>query len=1065
MNLFTWLFDPSSFPARWRCGSGWSETPWLGWLHILSDVGVWSAYLAIPLVLAYFVLRRRDLPFRRVFVLFVAFILVCGATHLMEALIFWWPAYRLAGAIKLVTAVVSWATVFALVRVVPEVLVLRSPEELEREITARIKAEEDLRNANVELEIRIEALRASEERFRLVVDGTQDHAIFMLDPAGLIVTWSLGGERIKQYKAEEILGRHFSVFYPAEQARAGRPDEELRVAEAEGRYEDEGWRVRKDGTRFWANVVLTALRDSSGKLRGFSKITRDMTARKQAEEYNRRLLEEGAARRAAEDQAEILAEQREQLRVTLHSIGDGVITTNGEGLITNLNAVAESLTGWSQQDAVGLTLDRVFRIVNEATRQPVKNPATRALAEGMVVSLANDTVLIARDDSERTIDDSAAPIRGGDGEIVGCVLVFRDVTDKRRQERELESRERQFAALIEAIPQIVWTARSTGEVDFANRRWHDYTGLTAEQTMGAAWALALHPDDRGPAVARWQESVRSGGPLEMEYRLRAADGGYRWQLARGVPLETIPGEVAKWFGTVTDIHDRKQADDDRQKFVSLVENSTDMIGLFEPDGRPVYINRAGMRLMGMAEPRPLAEYFFPDDWDRMVNELVTVAQRDGHGEMEVRFRHFGTGDARWMLCTLFSVTKSDGRFVGLGKVSRDITERRRMEDELRQMAADLSEADRRKDEFLATLAHELRNPLAPIRNGLQILQLGAANAEVVQQTRAIMERQLGQMVRLVDDLMDVSRITRNQLELRLERADLAAVVAIALETSRPLVESRGHELIVTLPPSLVQVEADVTRLAQVFSNLLNNSAKYTERGGHIGLTAERHGSEVLVAVVDDGIGIDANMLPKVFEMFTQVDRGLERSQGGLGIGLTLVKRLVEMHGGTVEARSKGPGKGSEFVVRLPVAVEADQRQAPGPREEPDTLKSKLRILVVDDNRDGADSLSAMLGIMGNEIRTAYDGEEAIATAAGFHPDVILLDIGLPKMNGYEVCRRIRQQSELRETIIIAQTGWGQDEDRQRAKEAGFDRHMVKPVDPTALMSLLAGLRTGTRPKA
>jgi len=374
-----------------------------------------------------------------------------------------------------------------------------------------------------------------------------------------------------------------------------------------------------------------------------------------------------------------------------------------------------------------------------------------------------------------------------------------------------------------------------------------------------------------------------------------------------------------------------------------------------------------------------------------------------------------------------------------------------------RLVGQLREADRRKDEFLATLAHELRNPLAPIRNGLKVMRMVGDDRDAVEQARTMMDRQLTQLVRLVDDLMDVSRITRGKVELRKEQVQLAGVVNSAVETSRPMIEQMGHELTVTLPKLPVYLDADLTRLAQVFLNLLTNAAKYTERGGQIWLTAERVGSDVVVSVKDTGTGIAADQLPRIFEMFSQLDRSLEKAQGGLGIGLTLVKRLVEMHGGRIEASSEGPGKGSEFVVRLPVIVEVSKPQTGEAMKEGD-VKTSLRILIVDDNRDGADSLSMMLKMMGNDTRTAYDGEEAVAAAVEFRPDVILLDIGLPKLTGHEACRRIREESGGTGIIIIAQTGWGQEEDRQRTHKAGFDHHLVKPVDPQALMKLLAGLQ-------
>jgi signal transduction histidine kinase/ActR/RegA family two-component response regulator len=534
-DFLTHLFDTSDFPARWHCGN-W--TPGHGWLHVLSDLGVWSAYVAIPCVLAYFVLRRKDIPFRTIFLLFGAFILACGTTHLMEALIFWWPAYRLAAVIKLFTAFVSWGTVFALVPVTPLALAMRSPDELEREIAARKQAEEALEQANAELRRQVAAL-------------------------------------------------------------------------------------------------------------------------KQADENARRLLEEEAARRAAE-------------------------------------------------------------------------------------------------------------------------------------------------------------------------------------------------------------------------------------------------------------------------------------------------------------------------------------------------------------------------------------------------------------QFLATLAHELRNPLAPIRNGLQVLRL-ASDPAAQEKARAMMDRQLGQLVRLVDDLLDISRISRNRLELRKACIPLAAVIDNAVETARPQIDAKGQALTVTLPPEPIYLDADLTRLAQVFWNLLNNSAKYTDPGGRIELSATRDGDQVVVTVRDTGIGIPPEALPRLFTMFSQVDRSLERAQGGLGIGLALVKGLVDMHGGRVEAHSAGVGQGSTFVVHLPLAAEPPAA-ATLPAQNHRTETVKRRVLVVDDNRDAAASLAMILSLVGHDTRTAQDGLEALELAEAFRPDVLLLDIGLPKLNGYDACRRIRAQPWGKDIFIVAVTGWGQEEDRRRSQEAGFNHHLVKPVDFGCLEKLLATLK-------
>lgn len=386
-------------------------------------------------------------------------------------------------------------------------------------------------------------------------------------------------------------------------------------------------------------------------------------------------------------------------------------------------------------------------------------------------------------------------------------------------------------------------------------------------------------------------------------------------------------------------------------------------------------------------------------------------------------------------------------FVG---VVRDLTDRNRI--------AELATADRLKDEFLATLAHELRQPLAPIRNAVQALCMVRSPDPQLQHMRDVIERQVTHIIRLVDDLLDVSRISLGKLELRRERAELASVVHHAVEMCRPLAESAKHEVNVTLPPESIFLHADPVRLAEVFANLLNNACKYTEPGGKIWLQAEREGGEVVVTVKDTGVGIPPDRLGSIFEMFTQVERSTERSQGGLGIGLTLVKRLVEMHGGSVEARSEGLGKGSEFVMRLPLMLDA-----PKAHERPDlTVKPQAaghRILVVDDDQDTADSLAMLLQVTGNETYTAYDGEDAVIAVEKFKPEVVLLDLGLPKLNGYDACRRIRQQAWGKDIVLVALTGWGREEDRRRSKDAGFDEHMVKPVELAAVKKLLASLPT------
>jgi PAS domain S-box-containing protein len=393
------------------------------------------------------------------------------------------------------------------------------------------------------------------------------------------------------------------------------------------------------------------------------------------------------------------------------------------------------------------------------------------------------------------------------------------------------------------------------------------------------------------------------------------------------------------------------------------------------------------------------------------------------------------------------VRDREGRITAAVAVFHDVTERKRAEEALR-------EADRRKDEFLAMLAHELRNPLAPIRNAAEVLRFFGSSEPRIEWCREVIDRQVGHLTRLVDDLLDVSRITRGKVTLQKERIELATAVARAVETVRPLIESRGHRLVLSLSERPVLVEADLVRLAQVMGNLLNNAAKYSPDGSEIRLAAGLEGGEAVIRVRDEGIGIPPEMLAQVFELFVQADRSLDRSEGGLGIGLTLVRSLVEMHGGSVEARSDGPGRGSELIVRLPALAveEAGEHPSAVPAV---SAGAGRRILVVDDNEDSAVSLALLLELSGHEVRTAGDGSAALSEARSFRPEVVLLDIGLPHMDGYEVARRLRGEEDLRGLLLFAMTGYGQEEDVRRSRQAGFDQHLVKPVDLPKLLDLLA----------
>jgi PAS domain S-box-containing protein len=649
--------------------------------------------------------------------------------------------------------------------------------------------------------------------------------------------------------------------------------------------------------------------------------------------------------------ADILRTERERYRITLSSIGDAVISTDADGRVTFLNSMAESLTGWTKTEAAGRPLPEVFRIVNEHTRRTAENPALRALQEGSVVGLANHTVLIAKDGAERPIDDSASPMRDGEGVTIGSVLVFRDVTERKRAEDVL------------------------------------------------------------------RES-------EKRYRRAAADAA--------------------------------TAAESNAKFRAFFDQGTNFAAVLTLDGTVVEANRLCLDACGFTRDEVIGKPFWECGWwsrSPSVADMVrTACAQAAAGQMfRTRTNYFvADGSERTVDLILAPVTDEAGRVLFVAATGNDVTERSAMEKALR-------DADRKKDEFLALLAHELRNPLAPIRNGLQVMRLAGSDANTVGQARSMMDRQLSHMVRLIDDLLDISRISRNKMELRRSRVSLWDVVSSAVETARPAIDAEEHELNVLLPQGPVFLDADLTRLAQVFSNLLTNSAKYTARGGRIWLSAERRGGVVLVSVRDTGIGIPADSLETIFDMFSQVDRSVERSTGGLGIGLALVKGLVEMHGGSVTAQSAGHGYGSTFTVSLPVMADQPVHKETSEDAERIAARPKRRILVVDDNRDGADSLSLMLKLMGDDVYTAHDGVEAIKQTEAFRPEVILMDVGMPRLNGLDATRRIREQPWGREIKIIALTGWGQLGDRDRSREAGCDGHLVKPVDLQILQQMLNDL--------
>ena len=774
-------------------------------------------------------------------------------------------------------------------------------------------------------------------------------------------------------------------------------------------------------------------------------------ARQQAE---RELIE---AKEALERKSEELTQQREWFHVTLSSIGDAVITTDTEAKVTFLNPIAEELTGWSLADASGRPLEEVFRIVNENTRHPVQSPVGTVLREGIIVGLANHTTLIGRDGQETPIEDSAAPIRDASGRTIGAVMVFHDVTERRRTERALgESEVRQNLAM-EAGQMGAWEWMvATGKVI-----WSPTLEAIHGKPSGSFGGSfddvqrEIHPEDRERVLAKIRESVERGGDYRIEYRIIKPDGTLTWIEARGKLFKDAQGNPERMAGVCMDISARKHTEDalraSEEFNRSIIESSSDCIKVLDLQGRLLSFE-AGLELLGITDPTPFVGAPWADFWaaeeDRVAAiEAVKTAAAGGEGHFVGFFRTLH-GEDKWWDVAISPILGGNGKPARLLAVSRDLTERRKMENSLVSQADELARADRSKDEFLAMLAHELRNPLAPLRNAAEILHIPESSSEECEHAQRIISRQLENMTRMIDDLLDVSRITQGKIELRRKPASLEAILTAATSVARSSISKRNQKLEVSLPSEPIFLNADGTRLEQVFINLLSNACKYGGDGCHIWLSAERAANvtppEVVVRVRDDGDGIAPEVLPRVFDLFVQATRSLDRAHGGLGIGLTLVSRLVKLHGGTIEARSEGLGKGAEFIVRLPTLLEAPQPTALRPAPAGST--TPRRILIVDDNTDSAKSLATLQNRRGHQTRVAFNGPEAIATAAEFRPEIILLDIGLPGMDGFEVARQIRAMPTLARTFLVAMTGYASAADRADATAAGFDEHLVKPID-------------------
>jgi len=613
-----------------------------------------------------------------------------------------------------------------------------------------------------------------------------------------------------------------------------------------------------------------------------------------------------------------------------------------------------------------------------------------------------------------------------------------------------------LAAIVASSDDAIISKTLNGDILTWNKGAERLFGYTAKEVIGKPITILI-PPERQHEEPELLRRLRNGESIEHFETVRVAKDGRRMDISLTVsPIIDGDGRIIGASKVARDITQQKRAAealrDANEQLRVVTDNMAVAVTRCDRDFRYLWVSRGFAAWMGRAVDeivgRTIPEVMGVVAFETVRPHITQVLSGEPVDfETQVPYRDLG---ARWIRAGYVPTHDAAGETDGWVAVITDTTEQRKMEDALRQ-------ADRRKDEFLAVLAHELRNPLAPIRSALHVLRMTNKRDPTTERVGEIMERQVNHIVRLVDDLLEVSRITTGKIELRKEPVEIASVVRTAIEASRPLIEGGGHHLAVVIPPEPITLDADPVRLAQVLANLLNNAAKYTDTGGQIWLTVRRDADSVAISVRDTGSGIPRDMLARVFELFTQVDRRSNRAQGGLGIGLTLVKSLIELHGGSIRAYSEGLGRGSEFVARLPIRRGVRPAHAAAEVPAPSPVLADRRVLVVDDNIDAAESLGILLKLLGADVKIVHNGPDALAALPVHHPAVVLLDIGMRGMDGYEVARRIRRQHEYQDLTLIALTGWGQDEDRRKSQAAGFDYHLIKPADLVMLQTLLVSL--------
>lgn len=756
-------------------------------------------------------------------------------------------------------------------------------------------------------------------------------------------------------------------------------------------------------------------------------------------------------RRRAQDTA---AENERRVKALLEATPVGLAYANAAGQILVMNSECHRIWG-SPPPTENLAAYAEYRgwWADESERhgRPVNVsewPTARALRGEHVHDTVIEIEPFDTPGTRRTVVHRSVPIQNDDGAMLGAVTALMDLTDFVRIKRAVVEGHHRIQQLANTIPQLAWMAEQDGSVHWYNDRWLNYTGLSGSEMEGWKWDCVHDPAMLPKVVKRWKHSITTGEAFEMTFPLKGKDGQFRPFYVLAEPLKDLDGHVQQWFGTCTDVSALQRVQEDLKKTQDWLQEGLEAGSMvaweWDHESGEVRYSDNAVAVLGHGRQTYARELDTILEEDRAVHITAIDRAMLNRGTVDQVTRRIRSDDGKtaWIRMKGSVVTDYNGKACGIRGILVDVTEQI-----LREQS--LEDANNRKDEFLAMLAHELRNPLAPIATAAQLLSISSADPERVRNSSGIIARQVGHMTRLIDDLLDVSRVTRGLVELDMVPTSIKDIVNNAIEQARPLIEVRHHELSLQVDPRPAVVLGDRVRLCQILVNLLNNAAKYTPQGGKINLNIAVDAQHVQIQIEDSGIGIDSVLLPRIFELFTQATRTPDRSQGGLGLGLSLVHSLVNMHSGRVDAFSAGIGKGSRFSITLPLVTIADQNAnglVNALEASHSCMVNKLSIMVVDDNSDAADMLAGLLRIQGHSVRVEYTSTAAIKIASEAPSDLYILDIGLPDLDGYQLVRKLRLRPENAQGVFVALTGYGQAHDRVLSLSAGFDYHLVKPVD-------------------